>query len=813
MKQFKKLFTKKTIAVVFLAILLTGIAFYQTFFLNKIPLNGNCLMAAYSPFMFEKWQDFPTGVPFKPGILDQLRIYYPYLRLTRDQIRNFQLPLWNPYNFSGNPHMAEWQSGALYPFHLVSFFLSLENQWIFMILSPFILTFIFTYLYLKNLKLSFKSAIFGALSFSFCGFMITWSQEVMTAPHSIMWLPLLLLSLDKFIETKSRKWYLISIFSIVLSTLSGYWQTTFYLLCFASFYVAFKILLFKKRTLIKIKTLIITSFIFIIGFLLCAPQILPTWELFNLSAKKTVEFSQTLISYLLPPYQLMTFFAPDFFGHPVTHNLFGPIFGSYYERIIFIGVIPLFFTFFSLGYLWSKKRRNEILFFLFFGILFLIAIFDTPVSRWIFTLRVPLLSTVIANRTMFLNAFCFSILAAYGTNFWLKAKRNKKIKIFLATFFFFCLVYISALYTIYQSYRQNLNIASFPLNWYITSFRNLAIPLGFFFFSSLIIFLRIFKKKKIFFFIIFTLSFLHQFHFLQKFTPFSPRKFVYPNHETLEFIQKKAGFDRFFGANGLFLENNFATFYKIFSPTGYDSLNNARYAEFLYTVGSQGKIVKQRPSRSDAILTQDFKNFNLQRMASLLSIKYLIFHPNIPQREGRGEDFKTVLKDKVKLVFKHGDWKIYEYQDSLPRAFLVDDYLIEKDDQKIVDLIFSPEFDPKQKVILEEQLPIDLLKSQDRGTAEIISYNPNEVIIKTNSLSPKILFLSDSFYPGWQAAVDGQKTKIYRANYAFRSIVVPEGEHKIIFSYLPESFKLGVQISIGGLVLILLILKFIPFKT
>ena len=811
MKSQKNLLRKQTILVIFLAILLTAIAFYQVFLKNKIPLNGNCLVTAYSPFIFEKWPNYPTGVPFKPGILDQLRIYYPYLRLTRDQWKNFQLPIWNPYNFAGNPHMAEWQSGTFYPFHIVSFFLSLQNHWIFMILSPFILTFIFTYLYLKNLKLDFRSSIFGSLSFAFCGFMITWSQEVMTASHSIMWFPLFLLSLDKFISENKKGWWLIGITASTLSFLSGYWQTTFYFLCLSALYAAVKILSLKKEAILKLKLLFFTSLIFIIGILLAAPQIIPTLELFNLSAKKTVEFSQTLISYLLPWRQLITFFAPDFFGHPVTRNEFGFQTGSYYERILFVGIIPLFFALFSLTNLSDKKNRNQILFFLLSGILFLIPIFDTPISRILFTIKIPLLSTVIANRTMFINAFCLSVLSAYGVELWLKNKKSN-IKSFFAVFSFFALAYGLILFVLYQASRGKFIVPEFPSNWYTISFRNLAIPMGFFLVSSVLILLKIVKKKDFLFWSIFALAFLHQFYFLQKFTPFSDRKFAFPHHETIEFLQKKAEYDRFLGNNGIFLENNFATLYKIYSPTGYDSLNNNRYSEFLYAAGSDGKIVKQRPSRSDAILPRDFHNPLLQKMAAILSIRYIIDHPKMPHRIGEDEDLKNILKDKIELVFNHDFWKIYEYKEAIPRVFLAENFVVETDPQRIVDLLLSSNLDLKKTIVLEEKPKNFPQKTGPKGKAEIIDYQPNIVRIKTESSFPKLLYFSDSFYPGWQATVDNVKTKIYRANYAFRSIVVPEGKHEVIFSYHPQSLKIGFYTSLGGLILVLSMLKIISFK-
>ena len=110
-------------------LVVTLVAFYPAILQKKIPLNGNNLVSFFSPWTYQKWDGYPAGVPAKPGILDQLRIYYPYMRLTQESYRIGQIPLWNPYNFAGNPHMAEWQSGVLYPLHILLPLIPLPAYW------------------------------------------------------------------------------------------------------------------------------------------------------------------------------------------------------------------------------------------------------------------------------------------------------------------------------------------------------------------------------------------------------------------------------------------------------------------------------------------------------------------------------------------------------------------------------------------------------------------------------------------------------------------------------------------------------------
>jgi uncharacterized membrane protein YfhO len=61
--------------------------------------------------------------------------------------------------------------------------------------------------------------------------------------------------------------------------------------------------------------------------------------------------------------------------------------------------------------------------------------------------------------------------------------------------------------------------------------------------------------------------------------------------------------------------------------------------------------------------------------------------------------------------------------------------------------------------------------------------------------------LSDVYYPGWVATVDGVETPIHRTNYAFRSVSVPAGDHIVTFTYRPASFRYGIYGSVAGLVI------------
>ncbi len=61
-----------------------------------------------------------------------------------------------------------------------------------------------------------------------------------------------------------------------------------------------------------------------------------------------------------------------------------------------------------------------------------------------------------------------------------------------------------------------------------------------------------------------------------------------------------------------------------------------------------------------------------------------------------------------------------------------------------------------------------------------------------------ILTLSDQFYPGWYATIDGQPAEIIRSDTVFRSVCLPAGDHTVRFEYRPLSLYVGVGISVVG---------------
>ena len=164
----------------------------------------------------------------------------------------------------------------------------------------------------------------------------------------------------------------------------------------------------------------------------------------------------------------------------------------------------------------------------------------------------------------------------------------------------------------------------------------------------------------------------------------------------------------------------------------------------------------------------------------------------------------SILSDSNEhnIVYQFEDIYIHENYDVYPRAFLVNNFKTVEKDTAQEYLLKNPDFNLRQNVILEEKLSnesinkLKLSNDNEINNANIISYETNNVLIETSNFDASILILTDVYYPGWKAFIDGTQTKIYRADGLVKAIFVPEGEHTIEFVYLPESYNTGITISL-----------------
>ncbi len=157
--------------------------------------------------------------------------------------------------------------------------------------------------------------------------------------------------------------------------------------------------------------------------------------------------------------------------------------------------------------------------------------------------------------------------------------------------------------------------------------------------------------------------------------------------------------------------------------------------------------------------------------------------------------------------------KIYENRKALPRAYVVHRFKKVEDREAALKALSAESFDPKVEAIVEEDMPTPSNGAGASGTidstkARIVTYDYDRVEIDVVLPKDGMLVLTDAWYPGWRAYVDGAKSPIYRVNSVLRGVALTGGEHRVIFDYSPRSFKLAMILFLLSLLgVVILVVK------
>ncbi len=763
---------RQGIVIILISLVVVCTFFYKTVFHHQIPFPGDLLINE-NPYKTESFLGYPAGgYPNLAQGRDVIAELYPWKYFTIQELKKGHIPFWNPYNFSGNVHMQNYQSAVFSPFNIFFFLFPFTTGWtISIIMQPF-LAILFMYIFLRSLKLGSVASLFGGISFGFSSYMTVW-MEYGNIGATLVWLPLVLFGINKYIEKLRINYFLLTIIAFTCSFFSGYIQGTFYTYLVAFLFSFYQVL--PKRKTLSLSEILGLVFIFLLPICLAAFQLLPTYTVLGMSARNPYSLQQ-IENILQPLYYWVTIFIPDFFGNPAHRNYF--LQKTYIEQVMFFGIPLIFFSIFSM----VKVKKREMKFFLMSALGVLIFTTNFPLIKYLYQLPIPMISTTVPTRFFSIFITCMIIVGAFGIDFWYKQKKFEKTVVPFIFLGIYGLIWISVL----------LFPQIFPevISHKETTIHNLFFP-TIIALLTVICFYGRYIKKLYLISALFLLCVLvvDLFFFFQKITPFSPIPFNYPQTPVISYLQQHAGINRFWGYGSAYIPPNIQTYDHTYSPEGYDPLYLQTYGILLKS-SIDGKYPRTLP-RPDANVasgygSEDIKNSSRQKILNLLGVKYILSQwNNFPQ-------------DKYQLIWEHLPWQVYENKNVLPRFFLTSQYTLINNNKTGLDKLYTINL---SKTVLLSTKPEYPLSNNAKGVLSLIEYSPEQVRFKTNTTGNMLLFLSDNYYPEWQAKVDQTIVPLHKSDLTFRAIEVPKGNHTVTFFYNPRDFLTGLKIALAGLII------------
>lgn len=149
-----------------------------------------------------------------------------------------------------------------------------------------------------------------------------------------------------------------------------------------------------------------------------------------------------------------------------------------------------------------------------------------------------------------------------------------------------------------------------------------------------------------------------------------------------------------------------------------------------------------------------------------------------------------------------GSALIYENIAALPRAYLVGDVVATTDSTAALTSLASPSFDPARGAVIYGAAPAVSTSDFVSGAAEIIEHTPDRVVVRATSNGDALLVLTDNFYDGWRATVNGEDAEIVRTNHTFRGVFVRSGTNEVVFEYHSADLFTGFYIYLLALALL-----------
>ena len=731
------------------------------------------------------------------GLLsDHIYQFYVWHTLAGRQMQSGRgIPLWNPYFFSGQPLLANAQSALFYPSNLLLFFLNAGEVATLRGAINILVAGLFTYLLCRELDISWTGSTLSAVAFAFSGATTVGPSHAYA--NVLVWLPFMLWGAERIFRSEHPLlWGLMTGIGVGLSILGGHPETTVHNVMVLTLYFGARLLFAERLWQQRPRRLAAFALAIFCGLLIGAVQWIPFAEFLSQAGEMTRnrswrEASKFYTAEWLPNLaSTITLLYPNFFGNPADTTYLWPFsnYQNYLEQSMHFGLLSLAL---AVAAPFAHRRRRSVTTFALLALLCLLIALRFPVFEAVNHL--PILNRINNTRLKWMFSLLGAVLSGFGLDALVQSAQADKSRdrrviwafgsVLVAGLAILGLVGVlkyvlvptglvspdagldNTLYAVF-SLRQARTMASV-----CTVFAGVGIYL-------LLRFGRPILQSRAGMLVL-GVTFVELLVITYGYNAIMPQEMIAPPVELTQTLAEDPTTFRVLSADRAFWPN-YGALYGFAHVGGYDLPVHRRQAELYRAQGGRGATYLQ-------LWSPDWP------LVNWMNVKYIV-----SMRELDDPGLEPVLRTDTYFLYRNPD--------VLPRAYMVYETEIVEREAEAIDRLTNGIFNFQQRVLLEHPLPsleAQAIETDHRrekeSSVEIVSYDHDELEIEVSTESAGLLVMSELYTPGWQAQVDGRRIQLHRANFAFRAVYVPEGEHRVTLSYHPLSFRVGSILSLLGL--------------
>jgi hypothetical protein len=726
---------------------------------------------------------------------DQYKAGYAFREFAASTLRaTGHFPLWDPYLFGGMPYIAAMHGDIFYPTFLLRMIMPTDVAMTWGMIIHVFLSGLFTYGFLRAIGYSYYGALVGGIAYMMSGQIASYvspGHDGKLFVSALSPLALWMLYLG-FRQGKNWSWGAFALI-VGLCVLSPHPQLLQYTLLTAGAYSLF--LAFASFEGVKlprdvaIKRLGAALLAVIVGLAIGAVQYLPVQEYVKWSPRAGGfgDYGAAATAYAWPPEELLNTYLPQFSG--MLNNYWGR--NLMHLHSDYAGVVVLMLAGAAFIGLRKDPHRKQIIF---WSVALLVTLLwsvggATPFYRIPYAL-VPGTKYFRAPATIFfVGTLALAILACAGTERFLQGRVSKKYVVGWAIggLVVALLASVGALSSIAESFadvrmldRVQANNSALVLGaWRSLVF--VMVVFGFWFAGTRG---KISSTTVAWALVVFTAVDLWTIeHVYWMFMP--PAKVIYASDPTIEMLTKEPQPVRVLpfqvrqsAQRDVFLTGDGLMSHRIRNTLGYHGNQIGRYDELLGTNSDDNRLF-------------------VPNVLQVTNTRY--FLTNIPELPFIGNTTRV----KGPVVNASGD-TVYLYRLTAENPYSwVTPVAVKAPDDQVLATILNARFDLTRAALFDTSANVTVAQGVQSLPAplgiktSVRHYEPGKVQIDLSAPAPRgaSLVVSENYYPGWLASVDGKPARIGRADYSMIGVELPQGARSIELNFTSPTYEKGKTIT------------------